>query len=264
MRMRSPLPPVFTRALSGVAATLVELLRIAREALVIPAQVWLAIAELAGSGVLAVWRAIVRVALAAYRRAHAALGWAQRHVRPAYGVIAVCAAAAAALVGSQFADYRGISVGTPGYAEVETVAPAPEVDRERTGSAHGWAAIPFAIGALVVTMAAARGRWRVARLLVPLGLAVVVISLAVDAPKGLDPGQTTVAYEGVEAVLLEGFWAQLVAGAVLACCGLLLAAHLRPAPGRATAPRGRPGRGRPPIGSRRVAKAPMESQGTSP
>lgn len=261
--MRLPLPPVVTRVTSVAAATLVELLQIAREALAIPARAWLAIAELAGAGVLRVWQRLVGIALTAYDLGRAALRWSQQHVRPAYGAIAVCAAAAAALVGSQFLDYRGISVGTSAYADVEKVAPAPEVDRQRTGSAHGWAAIPVAIGTLVVTTVATRGRWRAARLLVPLGLAVVAISLAVDAPKGLDAGGATVAYEGVEAVLLEGFWAQLVAGAVLACCGMLLAAHLRPA-SRRPAARHRRGRGGRTIDSRRIAKAPMGTQGTSP
>jgi hypothetical protein len=260
MRMRLRFPPVVARVLDGLAATLVELLRIVREALAIPAQVWLAIAELLGAAVLAVWRRTVGVALDVYRLVRAAIWWAQGHVRPAYGVIAVCVGAAGALVASQFIDYRGISVGTPAYAEVETVAPAPEVGRERAASAHGWAPIPIAVGALVVTAIAARGRWRAARLLVPLGLGVVAISLAVDAPKGLDHGAATVAYEGVEAVLLEGFWAQLVAGAVLACCGPLLAAHLRPASDRAAAHDRR--RSRRPIGSRPGAKAPMKSEKT--
>jgi hypothetical protein len=257
MRMRLRFPPVVARVLDGLAATLVELLRIVREALAIPAQVWLAIAELLGAAVLAVWQRTVGVALDVYRLVRAAIWWAQGHVRPAYGVIAVCVGAAGALVASQFIDYRGISVGTPAYAEVETVAPAPEVGRERAASAHGWAPIPIAVGALVVTAIAARGRWRAARLLVPLGLGVVAISLAVDAPKGLDHGAATVAYEGVEAVLLEGFWAQLVAGAVLACCGPLLAAHLRPASERVAARRWR--RGQRSIGSRPGAKA-MEAE----
>jgi hypothetical protein len=258
MRMRSPFPPALARLRDGVFATVLELLRIAREALAIPAQVWLAVAELLGAGVLAVWRPAASAALAAYGLGRAAIRWAQDHVRPAYGVIAVCVGAAVALVASQFVDYRGISVGTPAYAEVEAVAPAPEVGREPAGGAHGWAPIPIAIAALVVTAIAARGRWRAARLLFPLGIAVVAISLAVDAPKGLDHGAATVAYEGVEAVLLEGFWAQLVAGAVLACCGPLLAAHLRPASDRAAARRQR--RGQRPAGSRADAEPPMETE----
>jgi hypothetical protein len=260
--MRWTVPPVVTRTVAGAGSTSAELLRVTREMLVIPGQIWLAIAEVGGVAVLAAWRVVVWIGLAAYGLAGAALRWAQAHVRPAYGVIAVCVAAAAALVGSQFVDYRGVSVGAPAYTEVETVAPAPQVDRESTGSAHSWAAIPVAIAALAATAVAARGRWRAARLLVPLGLAVVAISLAVDAPKGLDEGGATVAYMGVEAVLLEGFWAQLIAGAILACCGLLLASHLRLASDRAA--RRPAGRDRRAIRSRPVAQPPMGGETTSP
>jgi hypothetical protein len=244
------------KALAGIAATLVEMLRIVREALVIPAQAWLALAEVAGAAVLAIWSPIMRAALAAYVQALAVLRWAQERVRPAYGVVAVCVAAAVALVVSQFMHYRGVSVGAPSYAGVEAVAPAPEVGRERAGAAHGWAPIPIALAALVVTVVAMRGRWRAARLLAPLGVAVLVISLAVDAPKGLDAGAAAAAYQGVEAVLLEGFWTQLVAGAVLACCGFLLAAHLRPRQASAAF--------RPAVGSSPVGQPPIETQRTRP
>ena len=54
----------------------------------------------------------------------------------------------------------------------------------------------------------------------------------VDAPKGLDEGEAALAYEGAEASLLGGFWVQIVAGAVLIACGLLLPLYLRPARAR--------------------------------
>lgn len=160
-------------------------------------------------------------------RLRAAAEWSRRHVDPARGALAVAVAAALALAGSQLVDYRGVSVGAAAYAAVEGVASAPEIARERPSAAHGWAVYPIAIAALGIAAAAARGRWRLARLLVPLGLVAVAISVAVDAPAGLDAGKAELAYDGAEAVLLAGFWAQLAAGVALACCGPLLAAGLR-------------------------------------
>ena len=75
---------------------------------------------------------------------------------------------------------------------------------------------------------------------------MIAISLAVDAPKGLDEGQTAIAYEGASASLLEGFWMQIATGAVLIACGLLLPLYLRPAPAGAAA-RSPPGRPRPAV-----------------
>jgi hypothetical protein len=234
------LPGVFRRRLAGLIAALmpvirglvaivVEGLRIVREMLVIPAQLWLAVAEALGGAVLAVWlRLVVPVAIIVVSLARRTLGWAQVHVTPARAAMAVAAAAAVALAASQFVDYRGISVGTPAYAGVESVAPAPEVGREHTGTAHAWVMLPIAAAALAVIVVAARGRWRTARLLIPLGLIVIAVSILVDWPKGLDEGSAATSYEGAKAALLEGFWAQLAAGAVLLVSGPLLAAHLRP------------------------------------
>lgn len=248
--------------LVSVGSVLVELLRIGREMLRIPAQLWLAIAELAGAGVYSAWRVVARVGLGAYARATAALEWAQAHVRPAYGAIAVAVAAAAVLAASQLIDYRGVNVGAPAYSEVDAVAPAPEVDRARTGAAHGWVGLPLAALALAVVAIAVRGRWAAARLLVPIGLAAIAVGFAVDARKGLDEGEVAIAYQGAEAVLLEGFWAQLAAGAALCVAGPLLAARLRPRADRAAR------RPRPTVlgssGRTRASSTPIESQGTNP
>ena len=51
---------------------------------------------------------------------------------------------------------------------------------------------------------------------------MIVIALVVDRPTGLDEGSAAINYEGAEARLLEGFWLQIAAGAVLIACGLLL------------------------------------------
>jgi hypothetical protein len=215
-------------ALAAIAAVALEILRIGREMLVIPAQLWLAVAEILGAATLAGWRRIWTVLVAAYGIARRALAWAEQNVRPAHGVLAACVGAAVALAASQFLDYRGISVGTPAYSGVENVAPAPPIGQDQAGSAHAWVMLPLAALALVSVVLAARGRWRAARLLVPIGVAVVVVTLAIDLPKGLDEGSAAVAYEGAKASLLEGFWSQLAAGVVLIACAPLLGLYLRP------------------------------------
>ncbi len=92
-------------------------------------------------------------------------------------------------------------------------------------------------------MLAVTGRRRAGGLLIPIGLAVIVIALVVDVPKGLDEGAAAVAYEGASASLLEGFWIQLAAAAVL--IALRAAAAPLPAPPAPTRGRGRGRPGRP-------------------
>jgi hypothetical protein len=225
MRLRRPsgrpLEAAAGRAGRGVGTVVIEALRIAREMLVIPAQIWLLAAELIGAAVLAGWRRMWPFLVAGYELARRALAWAEDSIAPAHGLLAVALFAAAALGASQFVDYRGISVGTPDYAGVDTVAPAPEVDRKETGSAHAYLLLLVAAAAGAVVVASAFGRWRLLRLLVPLGVVAIVVSLAIDVPKGLDEGSAAVSYEGAAASLLEGFWMQLSASAVLIFCGLL-------------------------------------------
>ena len=60
--------------------------------------------------------------------------------------------------------------------------------------------------------------------MVAIGVVVLVVSIAIDAPKGLDEGEAAVAYESASATLLSGFWLQIAAGVVLVGCGLLLPA----------------------------------------
>jgi hypothetical protein len=236
-----------SRIVNGARSGAIELLKLAREMLVIPAQLWLALAELVGVAALTVWRRalqpLLRAGLAALR---AVYRLALRHVRPVHGVLAVTAVAIAALAASQWVDYRGISVGTGAYSEsVEMVAPAPEVARERAGEAHSWVMLPLAAIAAVIAVIAIRGRRRLARLLIPIGLIAIAIAVFADAPKGLDEGAAAISYEGAEARLLEGFWLQIAAAAVLVVCGLLLPRYLgardaEPAGGGAAS---RPGRG---------------------
>lgn len=217
------------RRLGGrLGAALLEVLKLVREMLVIPAQLWLALAELLGFAVLAAWRrALLPAALAVLAAVRAVYRFALRRIRPVHGVAAVTAVAIIALAASQWADYRGVVVGTGGYSpSLEVVAPAPEVARERTGEAHSWVMVPLAAVALAVTALALRGRRRLARLLAPIGVAVIVIAVLVDRPKGLDEGSAAIAYQGAEARLLEGFSLQIAAGAVLIACGLLLPRYI--------------------------------------
>jgi hypothetical protein len=214
----------------GAASVGAEVLKLGREMLVIPVQLWLAGAEILGRLVLRVWLRAIRPVLAAvWRFGRACLRFAERHVTPARAVAAVAIAACAALAASQWLDYRSVTVGVDAYAgEVGAVAPAPEVESEVAGDAHAWVMVPLAVAALVATGLALTGRRRVAALLIPLGVAVIAIALIVDVPSGLDEGTAAVAYEDVSASLLEGFWIQLAAAAVLIACGLLLPRYLRP------------------------------------
>jgi hypothetical protein len=201
---------------------------IAREALAIPLRIWLGIAEVGGELVLALWRgAAVPVALLVAAALRRALAIGEREVTPARGLTAVAVAATVALGASQFSDYRAVEVGTAQYRGVEDVAPAPQVDAKTPRSAHGIAVFTMAVASLFVIAFAVGGRWRLARLLLFIGAAAIAVSLIVDVPDGLREGRAGLAYEGAEAVLLGGFWAQLSSGAVLALMGPLLAGQLR-------------------------------------
>ncbi len=155
------------------------------------------------------------------------LAVAQRWVTPARALAVVAVAAAVCLGGSQFSDYRAVEVGAPEYRGVESLAQPPELDRRSPRSAHGSYVIAIAIAALAVTALAVARNWRLARLLAILGAAVVVISLVVDAQEGLREGTAGVAYQGANAILLGGFWAQLSSGVTLMVVGPILALQLR-------------------------------------
>jgi hypothetical protein len=164
--------------------------------------------------------------------------------RGTYAVVG--AAAALALAGSQFADYKAVEVNSLYYeGEVGTVAEAPRTEVDTAGSAHFYLLIPVALAALYLLWAAYRGNWRLGRWAGGLGLLGVLVSLAVDLPQGLDTGVSGIAFSGSEANLIEGFWAQLSASAVLAACGFALSAEAR-----------RAAEGEPPRSRRRVLRAP--------
>jgi hypothetical protein len=237
MRLRRR-PEALARTL---LSALVDLVAIVRELLAWPARLWLAAAEMAGEIVLTAWEAVVLPPLElGLRGLRAALRFGERQVTPARGLTVVALAATITLGASQFSDYRVVEIGAPSYSGVESVASAPELDRRSPRSAHGVTVLAIAIAALFVTAFAVGGRWRLARLLIVLGVAVILISLLVDARQGLREGLAATTYEGAQATLLGGFWAQLWSGVTLAVSGPLLAVHLR---GEHAARRAHPTRG---------------------
>jgi len=208
----------------------VELWGIAREMVRIPAALFMRVAEILGAWVLRGWLLLWPVLVAAWHLAGRGLRLAQRVVTPARAVVLVALLTAVALAGSQWADLRGITIGTNNYIGLEEIAPPPQVETQTVGSAHAWLGIPLAILAVIIVVGSARGRPKLARVLVAVGAAVVAISLFVDRPQGLDKGQLDIQYESVTATLLTGFWAQLVSGAVLILLAPLLIRTLSTAP----------------------------------
>ena len=175
------------------------------------------------------------------RGLRAAARFGERLITPARGVAVVALAATITLGASQFRDYRAVKIDSPSYAGVEK-PPAPEKEQRSPRSAHGLTVLGIAVAAFFVTVLAIGGRWRLARLLTVLGVAVILISLLVDAPEGLREGLDATIYEGAQATLLGGFWAQLASGVTLAVSGPLLAVYLRDGRRRAAVPGRRPGR----------------------
>ena len=178
-------------------------------------------------------------------------------VTPTRALAALVAGAAVLLLLSQFADYRSVSVGADDYTDVATVAPAPVKERGEPHDAHSWVMLPVAIGCLaVLAVALRRRRWKLLRAIAVAGLGVIVVSLLIDRPAGLDRGGLDLAYDGVQATLLGGFYAQLFSGLLLVVSSLLLARELKLAP----APRESESRERAP---KRPARRPARAQGAN-
>jgi hypothetical protein len=184
-------------------------------------------ADAAGRAELRVAALVGRPARATGRRAAAALRAAERIVTPPRAVAAVILGAAIVLGVSQFVDYRGVRIGAQLYEGVEAVAPAPQTAREPAGSAHAYVLLPVAALAIVAGWLALRGRWQLGRAVSLLGVIGVAVTLVVDRPAGLDEGIASRNFVGAEAVLIEGFWVQLAASAVLVVAGALLSRYAR-------------------------------------
>lgn len=188
---------------------------------------WIRTAEILGGALLWVVRTVYPYLLAALRLTRRALAFAERVVTPKRALAVVVISAAIVLAISQFVDYRGIKIGAPAYAGVEQVAPAPQTDRQTTGSVHGYAMVPVALIVIAAAILALGGRWRLARVIPLLSALVIAVSLLLDARKGLQEGEAGLAYQGATAVLIEGFWLQIVSAAVLVVTGLLLTHYAR-------------------------------------
>jgi hypothetical protein len=172
-------------------------------------------------------RAITGLLSALVRVGGRSLAAAERIFTPERGLVLVIGGAAGCLAVSQFVAYRGVEVGAPEYQAVRTIAPPAQVSRVDAGAAHAYVLVPLAALAFAIAVVAlVSGRWRLGRLVSLIGLAGIVISFAIDLPKGLDAGTAGTAFAGAQATLDQGFYAQLAASAVLVLCGWLLSLNL--------------------------------------
>jgi hypothetical protein len=143
-------------------------------------------------------------------------------VTPRRAIGAVIVAAGACLIASQFFDYRAVEIGQPGYAGLTSVARPPTVDVETAGDAHAYLLVPLGLIAIVLgALAAGRDRRRLGLSVAALGLISIAAILLIDLPNGLDAGAQTSRFAGAEAVLEDGFYAELAAAAGLVLAGLL-------------------------------------------
>jgi len=143
-------------------------------------------------------------------------------ITPPRAIGAAIVAVGTCLVVSQFLDYRAVEIGQPGYAGLADVARPPTVDAKTAGTAHAYLLVPLGLAAVALgLLAAARERRRLGLAVSALGLISVATILAVDLPSGLDAGAQTSRFAGAEAVLEDGFYAELAAAAGLVVAGLL-------------------------------------------
>jgi hypothetical protein len=143
-------------------------------------------------------------------------------VTPRRALGTVIAAAGICLVVSQFLDYRAVEIGQPAYAGLPSVAHPPTVAVRTAGDAHAYLLVPLGLVAILLgALAVARERRRLGLSVAFLGLVGVATILLVDLPNGLDAGAQTSRFSGAEAVLEDGFYAELAAAAGLVLAGLL-------------------------------------------
>lgn len=198
--------------------------------------VWLI--ERAGTGLKALGRLATR-ALASLGRAVVAL---DRVITPQRAALLVAAVAAVLLGISQYKGLGQIEIGQAGYTGFQDLARAPAIDHTTPAGVHTQILVPIAALAFAAVILVALGslpafakrlgRFRrfASMLLVTIGLLTVVVALLVDLPDATDTTEASLAYAGVKAVVLSGFWLELAAGATLAATGIVLL--FQPAPGR--------------------------------
>jgi hypothetical protein len=200
--------PVGRRARAAALPVLAVLARLGRLALA-----WfLRAVALCERAVRACGRALVRGATSA-----------SGVLTPRRAAALVIVAAGAALVVSQFIDYRGVEIGGSQYAGLPDVAQPPAVDVKTAGEAHSYLLIPLAAVAMAIGVLAARrrARGRLGLIVTGLGLVALAVILLVDLPAGLDAGAQTSRFAGASAVLDKGFYAELAAAGGMAIAGLL-------------------------------------------
>jgi hypothetical protein len=177
----------------------------------------------------ALWLLFAALALAegwvraGLRLAARAAGAASAVVTPRRALAAAIVGAGAALVVSQFIDYRGVEIGGGAYAGLPDVAQPPAVAVKTAGSAHAYLLVPVGLAAALLGLLAgtARGRPRLGLVVVALGALSLAVVLLVDLPAGLDAGPQSARFAGASAVLDDGFFAELVAAAGLVGAGVL-------------------------------------------
>ena len=227
-RRRAAAPASTVRARTGEArAAGLGLARLLAGAVGEIGRAIVAAGEAVGRLELKLARVVAIPLLGLLRGGRAAIRLGERVITPTRAVGAVVLAAAIMLAASQFVDYRGVEIGVPQYEGVEAVAPPPQTDRDPAGAAHSYLLLPVAVLAIGALAFALRGRWQLGRAVSLLGLVAVAVSLLVDMPKGLDEGLAARSFEGARATLIEGFWVQLSAAAVLVVAGALLSRYVR-------------------------------------
>jgi hypothetical protein len=164
-----------------------------------------------------------RFARAGVRLLVRAATWLSGVLTPQRMAALVIVAAAAALVVSQFIDYRGVEVGGSQYAGLPDVAQPPAVDVRTAGEAHSYLLVPLAAVAMLLGLMAARkqARARLGLVVAFLGLVALAVILLVDRPAGLDAGDLASRFAGASAVLDGGFYAELAAAGGMAVAGVL-------------------------------------------
>ncbi len=166
-------------------------------------------------------RRLLRLAALAQRAATRA----SAVLTPQRAICLTILAAAACLIAAQFVDYRAVEIGQPGYAGLPAASP-PTAGAETAGEAHSYLLIPVALLAAALALVALRNerRFGLGRVVFALGLLSLAVVLLVDLPAGLDASAEAVRFTGAEAVLYDGFYAQIAAAAGLMLGGALLVA----------------------------------------
>lgn len=180
---------------------------------------------------LAALSGLIARAIAGLGRALVAI---DRVVTPRRALILVAGLATIVLGISQYKGLGSIEIGQPGYVGIEDLARAPAIDRTTPAGVHTRILVPVAAAGLLAAVVLALGSFgtftkrfqRFSRLasmvLVAIGLLTLAVALLIDLPDATDTTEAALAYAGVRARLLSGFWLELAAGFSLTLTGLAL------------------------------------------